>query len=187
MAFSLPAWYLHRLGLSTAAELWALPEATVEVWLAECLPPFWGRPGRPRPADALERGFRATDLERLGRPKSPFQVGGAGAVGTGTLRGFALLHTLRSAGFRIWPFDDPERPLAVEIWPRLFMGRLNKSRLEHRLAFLRERGWPEPAARTDDAFDAAVSALSMSLRAAELRGLAPEPDPLKRLEGRIWF
>lgn len=186
MAFSLPAWYLRELGLAAASDLWALPEAQIEGWLAACEPPFWGRPGRARPPDALQRGFRLTDLEHLGRPQSPFQIGGSGAVGTGSLRGFRILDRLRREGFRIWPFDDPRRPVAVEIWPRLFMGRLNKSRLEQRLAFLRQRGWPAAAGVNDDAFDAAVSALSMSLRAAELARLPVERDPVRRLEGRIW-
>ena len=187
MAFSLPAWFIGELGLETAAELWALPEERIEAWLAACEPPFWGRPGRRRPPDAATRGYRRTDLERLGRPKSPFQIGGSGAVGTGTLRGFRLLHRLREAGFAVWPFDDPRPPVVLEIWPRLFMGRLNKSRLESRLAHLRERCWPEEAALNDDAFDAAVSALEMSLRSEELTRLPAEADPERRLEGRIWF
>src|ERR1035438_6219537 len=40
-------------------------------------------------------------------PKSPFQIGGAGAVGTGTLRGIPELERLHEAGFRVWPFEEP--------------------------------------------------------------------------------
>ena len=37
------------------------------------------------------------------RPKSTFQIGGAGAVGTGSLRGMPHLLTLREAGCAVWP------------------------------------------------------------------------------------
>jgi hypothetical protein len=42
-------------------------------------------------------------------PKSPFQIGGAGAVGTGTLRGIPMLPAAGEAGFRVWPFDRARR------------------------------------------------------------------------------
>ena len=42
-------------------------------------------------------------------PKSVFQIGGAGSVGTASLRGMPVLQRLREAGFAVWPFDRPER------------------------------------------------------------------------------
>lgn len=53
--------------------------------------------------------LRRTDRERPAvggiRPTSGFQIGGAGAVGTGAVRGMPMLARLRAAGFAIWPFD----------------------------------------------------------------------------------
>jgi len=84
-----------------------------EDWLAECAPPFWGRPGRPRPvlAEHLRRAEKAISVAGIS-PKSVFQVGGAGAVGTGSVRGMPYLPQLRQAGFSIWPFD-PASPWTV--------------------------------------------------------------------------
>src|ERR1051326_6916953 len=48
-AFSFPAWFLEHLGVASAPELWAHVTCHGEAWLAACEPPFWGRPGRPRP------------------------------------------------------------------------------------------------------------------------------------------
>jgi hypothetical protein len=83
-AFGAPAWFMDDQGLATAHELWALAERDGARWLEECRPPFWGRPGTSRPA--LPGHFRRTELEHPGA-KSVFQVGGAGAVGTGSIRG----------------------------------------------------------------------------------------------------
>jgi len=52
--------------------------------------------------------------------------------------------------------------------------------------YLGDRGWPPEAAVSEDAFDAAVSALVMSAHATALAALPPEPDPVLRREGRIW-
>lgn len=44
----------------------------------------------------------------------------------------------------------------------------------------------ERAAGSEDAFDAAVSALVMSEHEAELRALGPPADPADLVEGKIW-
>jgi hypothetical protein len=44
----------------------------------------------------------------------------------------------------------------------------------------------EWAAGSEDAFDAAVSALVMSEHEAELQNLGPPADPAYGVEGRIW-
>ncbi len=192
-AFSLPGWFLEERGLSSGPLLWELVEQEGERWLAGCEAPFWGRPGRCRSA---EPGFRRTDREFEAvagiRPKSVFQIGGAGAVGTGSLRGMPLLRRLRDAGFRVWPFDAAGAPLVVEIWPRLLTGPVVKSRQEARRAHLRARYADQApllltaAEESEDAFDAAVSAIEMSRRAKELLTLPAVEDPVLRLEGRIW-
>src|ERR1700722_8958040 len=48
-SFSLPAWFLRAHCCATVDDLWQLSARMGEQWLAECLPPFWGRPGCPRP------------------------------------------------------------------------------------------------------------------------------------------
>ena len=123
-AFSLPSWFLESRGLPDGPALWHLVASEGETWLAGCEPPFWGRPGRRRP-DLLE-DLRRTDRDApaIGgiRPKSVFQIGGAGAVGTGSLRGMPVLERLRDAGFSVWPFDAPRWPCVIEIYPRLLTG-----------------------------------------------------------------
>jgi hypothetical protein len=195
-AFGFPEWFLTRLRLRSAPELWMHAAANAEAWLSSCAPPFWGRPGHPRPppADCMP-AFRRTEL-RVPRvagvgPKSIFQIGGAGAVGTGSLRGMPFLHKLHQAGAAIWPFTAGVGPLVVEIYPRLLTGALRKSRLAERERFL--ACYPglgtdhrDLARMSEDAFDAAVSALVMAEHIADLSGLPTEPDDRVRLEGRIW-
>ena len=204
--FALPEWYMRELGCATAPGLWSrLAAGDAERWLRGCEPPFWGRPGRGKPA--LGPHFRRTEddvaFARGVRPKSVFQIGGAGAVGTGSLRGMCALHRLRSAGWTIWPFEPAGRMVAIEIYPRLFTGPVVKSdaaqrarflahppatlgpRLVHSLgtlpATMRDR-----AAASEDAFDAAVSALAMAEHAAALTTLPRVRNPQLRLEGAIW-
>lgn len=177
--FSLPLWFLDREGLENGM---AVPEASAERWLRDCPAPFWGR-GRRR---GDEEQHRRTELMVAPRAKSIFQIGGAGAVGTGSLRGFPLLRRLRREGFAIWPFDNPRPPMALEIFPRLLTGPVIKSRPPDRLAYLRACAWPLDAAVTEDAFDAAVSALVMDRHRAQLDALPVETDPALRREGIIW-
>jgi len=86
----------------------------------------------------------------------------------------------------VWPFDPPRLPMVVEIFPRLLTGPVVKSRQDARERYLRSRAWPPRAAVSEDAFDAAVSALVMSAHTAALTALPPELDPQMRREGRIW-
>jgi len=141
--------------------------------------------------------FRRTEasLPAVGgtRPKSTFQVGGVGSVGTGSVRGFPVLARLRAAGFRVWPFhDSPARPVVVEIYPRLFTGPVVKSRGEARRALLDELmpairdPFRAAAIASEDAFDALLSACAMSRAATELGRLPVVDDDVLRLEGVIW-
>lgn len=196
-AFSLPAWFLEERGLESARELWALADREAEDWLAGCEPPFWGRPGKGRPDLGSARDhFRHTDtsVPSMGgiRPKSVFQIGGAGAVGTGSLRGMPILHLLAEAGFSVWPFGPVDLPLIVEIYPRVLTGAVNKSSASERAAYLsRYRDalgdeLRERAASSEDAFDAAVSALIMSRHLEDLADLPVPADRKTMLEGEIW-
>lgn len=194
-AFSLPAWFLREHELTTARELWQLAAREAETWLERCEPPFWGRPGKRRPA--LPSHFRRTDADVLSvggvGPKSPFQVTGAGSVGTGTLRGMPLLRRLSDADWRIWPFDAPDLPLVIEIYPRLLMRAVVKSSHKARAQYLAWRfpeltaGRRRLAASSEDAFDAAVSALELARHAEDILDLEQATDPVELLEGRIWL
>lgn len=187
--FSFPRWYVESLNCASAAEVWELAGRHGEEWLARCAAPLWGRPGRPR---GSEEQFRRTETEIAGRAKSVFQVGGAGSVGTGSIRGMPALLELRSAGYSIWPFDEPRDAVVLEIYPRLLTGPGPKSSQRWRTGYLDRLAWPpEPrlrdlAASTEDAFDAAISALRMWEYRADLADLPPARDGIDRLEGRIW-
>ena len=125
--------------------------------------------------------------------KSVFQIGGAGTVGTGSIRGMPHLATLHTAGFSIWPFHEVRTPLVIEIFPRLLTGPVKKSDYAAREAYLAQR-FPEideafayKAASSEDAFDAAVSAVIMSRHVDEIFALTATRDPRERIEGRIWW
>jgi hypothetical protein len=194
-SFSLPGWFFEQRGFMTVDELWESAARDGEQWLRDCSPPFWGRTGHPRPE--LPAHLRVTEAAFgvVGgvRPKSTFQIGGAGSVGTGSIRAFPVLARLRSAGFAIWPFDAARLPLAIEVWPRACTGAVVKSNAGERTTLLDQRfpGLdPELRARaisSDDAFDAAVTALVMAARADEFPGLRPPGDAAARLEGWAWM
>jgi Protein of unknown function (DUF429) len=196
-AFSFPSWFLAEQSLDSPTALWALTasvDAIGEGWLRACEPPFWGRPYKPRPSRLDE--WRTTELtcQQAGWwPRSVFQVGGAGAVGTGSLRGMPLLHRLREAGFSIWPFDDPIRPVALELYPRALTGSVTKSRGDCRERYLQacypalNEQWKRAAIESEDAFDAAVSALRMARQRTELLALPAVDDESLRREGLIWY
>ncbi len=191
-AFSMPAWFLASRGWRRVEDLWAAARDEGETWLTECAAPFWGRPGASRPHDAA-RGLRATERawSAAQKPKSVFQIGGAGSVGTGSVRGMPMLLALRGAAWAVWPFDAPSSHTLVEIYPRIFTGPVVKSSVESRTAHLVDSSTPIAAEFVDamiaseDAFDAGLAAIGMS------DGIARAPltdvsDPTARIEGAIW-
>jgi hypothetical protein len=190
-AFAFPAWFMRELGCETAHALWRMAAECGEAWLHNCESPFWGRPGRPRPSTTGPH-FRRSEVSVPARPKSAFQIGGAGSVGTGSIRGMPLLLQLHEAGASIWPFDPPAWPRVVEIYPRLLTGPVVKSDALAREALLRLRCpnlGPEHmnlAIASEDAFDAAISALVMLEHWPDFLKLTEESDVELRLEGRIW-
>ncbi|HUC06118.1 MAG TPA: DUF429 domain-containing protein [Acidimicrobiales bacterium] len=192
-AFSLPAWFLETRGYTEVGELWAAAAAEGEQWLAACSPPFWGRPGRRRPVLPAHLR-RCEESARVGgiAAKSAFQIGGAGSVGTGSIRGMPYLSALRAVGFAVWPFDPPGDHTVVEIYPRLLTGRVRKRNPEARAQYVARGTWALSRAQLDavgaseDAFDAAISALAMAARVDELGQLSPTTDPVALLEGDIW-
>jgi hypothetical protein len=195
--FSFPEWYLRERGLSSAPDMWRwLAKAgRADQLLAVCERPFWGAPGKPRHEEVTH--YRRTELAveaaEGARPKSLFQIGGAGAVGTGSIRGMRALHALREAGFAIWPFDKAGPATAVEIYPRLFSHGVKKVRRGDRRDHLQllqpglSAALFEHAASSDDAFDAAISAIAMSRHASALQALPAINDSQLRTEGVIWW
>lgn len=186
-SFSLPEWFLRAQGARSAAELWAIVARDGERWLAESPPPFFGRPGRKRSEHDPLRLFRKTERELEWQPKSTFQIGGAGAVGTGSLRGMPQLLTLRAKGFAILPFDAASGRDVLEIYPRLCTGSVRKSDANARRRCASERlgarnqRWLATLAGSEDALDAALSALALAshFEPGQLSNASP-------LEGGIW-
>ena len=197
-AFSFPAWFMRERGYASAPVLWAAlaADGAADRWLDACEPPLWGRGRRPKPV--LAEHFRAAEKNAGATAgiscKSVFQIGGAGAVGTGSIRGMPVLHRLREAGFGVWPFTPgaTAKAMAIEIYPRLLTGPVKKSDEACRRAYMRGRfpaldpAMRELACSSEDAFDAAVSALVMARHAAELRTPRPAVDAQMLLEGDIW-
>jgi hypothetical protein len=213
-AFGMPAWFARDRNIPTIADLWRHVGANGESWLASCDRPFWGKPGKHRPADTPDH-LRCTDraIPSIGgsQPKSVFQIGGAGAVGTGSLRGMPGLATLHDAGFSVWPFDPPAWPRVIEIYPRSFTGPVVKSDPHARDVWLATHASPNPrlqdgapglahhlgipcfrpdieslARDSEDAFDAAISAAAMWKYRASLASLVPTTESTLLLEGWIW-
>ena len=192
-SFSFPSWFLRARSCATVDDMWQLTAREGEAWLSGCAPPFWGRAGRPRPA-LLEHFRRAEQSLSVGgiSAKSTFQIGGAGAVGTGSIRGMPHLRRLREAGFSIWPFDPPAPWTVLEIYPRLCTGPVNKSNLAQRARYLDQSPWSLPArfaaamVVSEDAFDAGISALVMHENLADLAALRQTNDPVTLLEGDVW-
>ena len=141
-----------------------------------------------------ERALRVKGIT----PKSVFQVGGSGSVGTASLRGRPVRRQLREAGFSVWPFDRPKLPLVVEMYTRLNTGPVHKSNPEKRAEYLLRKRKEDPAyaalprgvlqiARAgEDAFDALVSMMVMVERRDEFPRLVQPRDPLHAMEGWTW-
>ncbi|MFZ0668432.1 MAG: hypothetical protein WAM97_21965 [Acidimicrobiales bacterium] len=194
-SFSLPDWFLQEHRLRSARDLWLLVAEQGEQWLEDCEPPFWGRPGKPKPKDRwlFRRTEQAFDSVSGINPKSTFQIGGAGSVGTSSMRGMPHLLTLQDAGFAIWPFDPPRMPLVLEIYPRFMTGPVIKSSPVERQKYIEavpQGAIPSELAKLavtcEDAFDAAISAIVMSEHAGELTTIQAVEDATSLLEGRVW-
>jgi hypothetical protein len=217
--FSYPAWFVEEVGAKSAREFWRIVSEQGEEWLGKNCPHdyFWGKPGKKnrlflgagsglmfRRADhACKIRSEILDPDQRDKikgiaPKSPFQTGGAGAVGTGSLRGIPELFQLSEGGFSVWPFDVPSLPMVVEIYPRLLTGEVKKSNEMARRQYLKRKqsedaeyfGLDEQviavASSSEDAFDALVSVMEMAARRAGFRKLVQATDKVTLLEGAVW-
>lgn len=230
--FSFPAWFLEEHGCATVFDFWRhVVDGSGERWLSrECDAVsrderFWGAPHK-RPAQfcgaGMPRMFRATEFEnkiaqameggdavraakmRGITPKTPFQIGGAGSVGTASLRAMPVLLQLHQAGYRIWPFEDAAigesrpKPLLLEMYTRLMTGAVAKSNAAARKSYLAAKrkddavfaGLTRPVLRdaegSEDAFDALVSVMEMVRHAEGFASLRATQDPVLKLEGITW-
>jgi hypothetical protein len=179
-SFGFPAWFATKHGSDSGIDTWAVATADGEKWLQDCPHPFWGKPGTRKPTDvemwrACERAVGPVGGTV---PKSTFQIGGAGSVGTGSIRGMPFLARLQSAGAAIWPFDTPRHVTVCEIYPRAFTGPVVKSSAAARSEYLQHLAdrIPVTAASSEDAFDAAVAAAGLS-------ALGVPPDLPRRADG----
>jgi hypothetical protein len=230
--FSFPGWFLAEHGCEDMFAFWRKANsALAEQWLSrECDEiardeRFWGKPHK-RPEQFCGPGYRRMfrfadydnkiaqaleggDPERAAKmrgitPKSPFQIGGSGSVGTGSLRAMTMLERLHDAGFRVWPLEasaiDAKRPkpLLVEMYTRLMTGAVAKSNPEARRKYLAAKRKTDAlyaslgrtvlarAQGSEDAFDALVSVMEMARYAEEFGGLKATRDPELRREGLTW-
>ena len=230
--FSFPAWFLDEHGCEDMFAFWRKANAGLaEQWLSREASAiahdtrFWGAPHK-RPAEFSGEGYRRMfrfadydnkiaqalaggDPERAAKmrgitPKSPFQIGGSGSVGTGSLRAMSMLEHLHAAGFRIWPLEASAinnkrpQPLLVEMYTRLMTGPVAKSNAEARAAYLKLRRKTDPlyatiprpvltkATGSEDAFDALVSVIEMQRHAASFTRLRATRIPELRKEGLTW-
>ena len=228
--FSYPAWFLAEHGCSTVFDFWRHVSAGHgERWLGttgaeiERDLRFWGRPHK-RPEQFSGAGYptmmRRTDMENKIeqaleggdpvraalmkgiQPKSPFQIGGSGSVGTGSLRAMEWLLKLWESGYRVWPFEDADvskHPLLVEMYTRLLTGPVKKANADARSVYLKARSKAEPelygalsrgvtakAQGSEDAFDALVCCVEMVRHQAEFAGLRRTRDHVLSLEGITW-
>jgi hypothetical protein len=133
-AFGFPQWHATASGWTCGRDIWRAAYRDGETWLTSETVPFWGRTTRrpQHPGNPLRR----TEQAAGGPVRSVFQIGGAGAVGTGSVRGMRILHELAEAGFAIWPFDSAGDATIVEIYPRLLTGKVVKSSAQARLQHL---------------------------------------------------
>jgi hypothetical protein len=230
--FSFPAWFLTEHGCATVFDFWRkVAEGQGERWLArECKEVerdvrFWGAPHK-RPEEFcgknLHRMLRRTDVDnkitpklagedpvRAAKvkgitPKSPFQIGGSGSVGKGSLRAMPFLLRLSKAGFRVWPYESAQlsstkpRPLLVEMYTRLMTGAVAKSNEEARRKYLAAKKKSDElylglkptvmqkAQGSEDSFDALVSCMEMVRWRAEFGALKATKDKVLKLEGITW-
>jgi predicted nuclease with RNAse H fold len=128
----------------------------------------------------------------LGAPKSPYQVTGAGAVGSSTIRGMPVLRVLRALGAAIWPFDAPSTVTVIECYPRIATGRdVVKRDPAARTAWLRRHRDLTAAHRraaqdSDDAFDALAAARWLWRHRDAIARSPRAVDDAQRIEGAIW-
>ena len=227
-SFSYPAWFLAEHNIASAPEFWQhVAGGHGERWLHEDCEDarFWGKAGKLRngkkPAEfsgehahrmlrraetALKVRAAITNPVYAARiagiaPKSVFQIGGAGAVGTASLRGMPHLLHLQQASFRIWPYDQPSpaHPLVVEIYTRLMTGPVTKSSESARTAYLKTKRKENPyftklprsiltkARASEDAFDALVTTLVMAEYRHEFAHLKQTKDAVFMMEGQTWI
>lgn len=231
--FSFPEWFLREHGCVTVFDFWAsITGGRGEEWLhRECADArFWGVRGLARSGkrpeefagEGVRRMMRTTDWENKiavrheGRDaahaasmrgitaKSPFQIGGSGSVGTGSVRAMPVLQRLREQGFCVWPFEDAKlsaqspQPLLIEMYARLLTGPVAKSSEDARRAYLSARRKANPlyaglaravlgkAYASEDAFDALVCCLEMVGWQREFGNLRATTNRTLLLEGVTW-
>ena len=210
--FSLPDWYMQDQGLHSATDLWDLcagvesAKGVGSQWPRSLPPPFWGPHIRPKPElDPGQRWLRRTEEQVAtltgASPKSVFQLTGAGSVGSQSMRGMPVLKLLRESGFAVWPMDDAAQQMVIEVYVRslinwLAPGSADGSLAEAHVAIMQSNSaafsgpqgrWRATLAQTPPAFEAAIIAWALWRGRDAIARLGTAPDPVSRLEGKIWL
>ena len=144
-----------------------------------------------------ERALRVKGIT----PKSVFQIGGSGSVGTASLRGMPLLLRLRQAGFRRVALRCPRTGQAAgggDVLPTKYRSGTQvqpggtgclpapQTAGESSLCRPRTEGHGEGGAPGEDAFDALVSCMVMTEHRNGFYKLPRPNDPNYMLEGWTW-
>lgn len=209
--FSAPEWYVRQNYGGDPAGLWdecdrhsLESDADIRAVVAALGEPFYAAGDEPLISDgplAFRRTERTVFEETTAEPSSIFEVGAPGSVGVLAIKGMSLLYHLREDGFAVWPLDaaDDADATCVEIFPRSLWAVLHpneapKSTARSRerflerpdvAAFVKSRGNAETFIEDRRAFDAFVTAWSLSRFGGELPLRAD--DAVERLEGEIWL
>jgi len=190
-AFSFPSWFLKEKHIPETVGLWEKSQNEGERWVRTY--PFWWSRGSKKPTHPFRKTEKQVKASGKGQPESVFKLVGSKQVGRGSVRGMPHLFQLHEAGFAIWPFDKPQLPMAVEIYPKILQkSQVTKTDPSSRESYIEKHHghlpeeWRQKTVQNDDAFDAAVSALVMWEYFDELIRLPEVLDPEYRLEGIIW-
>jgi len=181
-SFSLPEWFLRDRGYANPRALWDAAATTGEAWFARLRGLRSGVvPVGPGPTClCTSAGPRRSSPRSAGSgPSRRFRSAAQEAWARARCAASRPWRVCRTPGFAIWPFDAPARPpVAIEIWPRTFTGPVVKSDAAARATHL-DLHLPElapdlrdAAVGSEDAFDAAVSAVVMSRDEAVLANAA---------------
>ena len=182
------------LGSTTVDELWSLVGREGEGWLAECCRALLGAAGtseararRPTCGGPSGRSrWGASAPRACSRSAAPARSGPARFAACPTCAGCA------TRGSRSGPSMSPPPGWCSRSTPACSPGRSTRAAGHRRADYLAAAPWsvaPPFAASiidSEDAFDAAISALVMHDHGADLAALRRATDPVGLLEGDVW-
>ncbi len=211
--FSFPRGFPEGIGGDWAEVAAHLAASSPEEFISANAPPFYGNLRRAVLTRRDDRFFAEARFEELRKTEtlaqgaeSVFKLVGPRQVGKGALRGIPYLAKFakeRPQTHVIWPFSGQTagpRVVVVEIFPRVFMGRVKKSVVQARLELLNNLRTDnviipghvrEAALAFPDALDALMGAVGLWYEETQKDRLASYDtsmynDPAVRREGWIY-